>query len=261
MHPLIARFLDLPAAITALEKEEKEFTLDSEEAALVTAAAAFPKARAAVLKARGSKSPSSEAQQQLIVLATRAATLRISVDPMLGPRITSAKAALQKEGATEPEADDLIAQAVLEEAFGYAEDPEVFDSEYLAETLDSLASLARVTQESVDDWLETFARSGAAGDRALRLKVAEVLLESAWSEGPQPITPEHLDDAIEQLADSVAESEFARASLTLAGFLGFLAEQHVIGEERKKRLEHVLKSATANGAESEDEGPDSEDDA
>jgi hypothetical protein len=260
MHPLIARFLDLPAAITALEKEEKEFTLDSEEAALVTAAAAFPKARAAVLKARGAKSPSSEAQQQLIVLATRAATLRIGVDPMLGPRVTSAKAALQKEGATEAEADELIAQAVLEEAFGYAEDPKVFDSEYLAETLDSLAYLSRVTQETVDDWLETFARSGSAGDRALRLRVAEVLLESAWGDGPQPITPEHLDDAIEQLADSVAESEFAKASATLAQFLGFLAEQRVVGDERKTRLAQVLESATASGAEVEDDDQgDSED--
>lgn len=253
MHPLIARFIDLPAAVLALEKADQESTLDSEEAALIAAATAFPKARAAVLKARGAKSPSSEAQQQLIVLATRAATLRIQVDPMLGPRITSAKAALQGEGAAETEADDLIAQAVLEEAFGYAEDPEVFDAAYLAETLDSLAYLARVTQETIDDWLEKFARAGATGDRALRLKVAEVLLESAWSEGPQPITPEHLDDAVEQLADTVAESEFTKAAEALKQFLGFLAEQHVVGTERKARLEQVLKSATSRGAESEDD--------
>lgn len=253
MHPLIARFIDLPAAILALEKADQESTLDSEEAALIAASTAFPKARTAVLKARGTKTPSSETQQQLIVLATRAATLRIQVDPMLGPRVTSAKAALRGEGATEAEADGLIAQAVLEEAFGYAEDPEVFDAEYLAETLDSLAYLSRVTQETVDDWLERFARGGAAGDRALRLKVAEVLLESAWSEGPQPVTPEHLDDAVEQLADTVAESEFAKAAQTLTQFLDFLGEQHVVGSERKARLEQVLQSATARGAESEDD--------
>ncbi len=253
MHPLIARFIDLPAALTALEKESTENTLDSEEAALIAAASAFPKARAAVLKARGSKSPSAEAQQQLIILATRAATLRISLDPMLGPRMSSAKAALKSEGASETEADDLIAQAVLEEAFGYAEDPEVFDAEYLAETLDSLAFLSRVTQESIDDWLEVFARGGPAGDRALRLKVAEVLMESAWSEGPQPITPEHLDDAIEQLADTVAESEFGKAAQTLTEFLGLLATKQVVGVLRNARLGQVLKSATARGAESEDD--------
>lgn len=260
MHPLIARFIDLPAALMALEKAQTESTLDGEEAALVTAAAAFPKARAAILKARGAKTPSSDAQQHLIVLATRAATLRISVDPMLGPHVTLAKAALQKEGASEPEADDLIAQAVLEEAFGYAEDPEVFDAEFLAETLESLAYLAQVTQDTVDEWLETFARNGPPGDRALRLKVAEVLLESAWSEGPQPITPEHLDDAIEQLADTVADTEFTRAAQTLTEFLAFLAQQHVVGSMRKSRLEQVLKSATARGAESEDDEEPSDED-
>lgn len=260
MHPLIARFIDLPAALTALEKEATDATLDADEAALATAATAFPKARAAVLKARGAKNPSSDAQQQLIVLATRAATIRLKVDPSIGPRITTAMAALQSEGASEPEADDLIAQAVLEEAFGYAEDPELFDAAYLAETIDSLAALARVTQETVDDWLETFARDGSAGDRALRLKVAELLLESAWSEGPQPITPEHLDDAIEQLADTVAESEFAKAAQTLTQFLGLLAAKQVVGAQRKARLEQVLESATVRGAESEDEDESPEED-
>lgn len=260
MHPLIARFIDLPSALLALSKESTESTLDSEEAALITAALAFPKAKAAVLKAKGAKSPSQEAQQQLIVLATRAATARLVVDPMLGPRAASAKAALEKEGASASEADDLIAGAVLEEAFGYAEDPKVFDAEFLAETLDSLVFLAKVNQETLDEWLEAFARGGPAGDRALRLKVAEVLLDSAWSEGPQPITPEHLDDAIEQLADAVAGSEFEKASKTLTEFLGFLAQKQVIGGERKRRLEQVLTSATARGAESEDDEGDQDED-
>jgi hypothetical protein len=261
MHPLIARFIDLPSALLALSKESTESTLDSEEAALIAAAIAFPKARAAVLKAKGAKSPSQDAQQQLIILATRAATARLAVDPVLGPRVTSAKAALEKEGASASEADDLIAGAVLEEAFGYAEDPKFFDSEFLAETLDSLVFLAKVNQETLDEWLEAFARGGPAGDRALRLKVAEVLLESAWSEGPQPITPEHLDDTIEQLADSVAGSEFEKAVKTLTEFLEFLATKQVVGTERKKRLEQVLKSATSRGAESEDEEEGEEEDS
>ncbi len=256
MHPLIARYLDLPAAIATLEKLDTEATLDSDESAFLLAAASFPKARTAVLKARGAKNPSSEAQQQLIVLATRAAAARIAVDPVLGPRVTSAKAALEKEGASPTEADDLVAQAVLEEAFGYAEDPEVFDTGFLAETLESLAHLASLTQDAVDDWLEAFAKRGSTGDRALFLKVAELVLESAWSEGPQPITPEHLDDAIEQLADVVAASEFTRAVATLKLFLDFLAEKQVIGTERRRRLEQILVSATAQGAEQQDEDGD-----
>lgn len=259
MHPLIARYLDLPAAIATLEKLESEATLDSDESAFITAANKNAKARAAIMKARGAKTPSNDAQQHLIILATQAATARLAVDPLIGPRITSARAALQKEGASADEADGLIAQAVLEEAFGYAEDPEVFDAEYLAETIDSLAHLAHLTQETVDEWLETFAKKGAAGDRPLLLKVAEIMLEAAWSEGPQPITPEHLDDAVEQLADTVAESEFEKAVATLKSFLAFLVERHVVGKERARRLEQILASATAHGAELEEETEEDED--
>lgn len=260
MHPLIARFLDLPAALSTLDKLENEATLDSDESAFINAAAANPKARAAILKARGAKSPSQDAQQQLIVLATWAATSRIALDPQLGPRITTAKAALQKEGASPEEADALIAQAVLEEAFGYAEDPEAFDADFLAETFDSLTYLAAMTQETVDGWLEAFAKKAPTGDRPLALKVAETLLESAWGEGPQPITPEHLDDAIDQLSQSVASSEFPKALTFVGSLIGFLAEQRVIGPERKKRLEQIATSAGKSGVEVSDEEEEVDDD-
>lgn len=258
MHPLIARFMSLPVAVATLEKEEQESTVDSEESAFIFAATALPKARAAILKAGSTKNPSPQVQQQLIVVATRAATLRLGVDSQLGPRVATAKAALEAEGASAAEADDLVAQAVLEEAFGYAEDPQSFDAAFLAETLDSLTHLAKVTQEKLDDWLEQFARAGAAGDRALRLKVPELLLEAAWSDGPQPVTPEHVDDAIEQLGDTVAPSEFAKATTTLGEFLAFLGKQQVIGAQRLARLEQVLETATAGGREVEDEAGDEE---
>lgn len=260
MHPLIARFMSLPVAVATLEKDDQESTVDSEESAFIQAAAALPKARAAIVKARGTKSPSPQVQQHLIVVATRAATLRISVDSKLGPRVATAKAALEAEGASAAEADDLVAQAVLEEAFGSAEDPETFDADFLAETLDSLTHLAKVTQEKLDDWLEQFARAGAAGDRALRLKVAELLLEAAWSDGPEPVTPEHVDDAIEQLGDTVAESEFGKAAATLGEFLAFLGQQQVVGAQRLARLEQVLETATVGGREEEEEAEEDVDD-
>lgn len=262
MHPLIARFLDFPAAVAALQKDASA-SIDGQEAALRLAAAAFPKARSTILKAGATKKPSEDAQQQLIILSTRAASALLNEDAQLGPRVNQAKAALKQAGAQDDEIDNLIAQAVLEEAFGYAEDPGIFDGDYVGETLDSLSHLAVLTQETIDDWLETFARGAPSSERPLRLKVAELVLESAWSEGPQPMTPEHLDDALEQLADSVAESEVEKASATVAQFLTFLAERKVIGKERFSRLEHVLKSATARGLEpnESDEDDDEDDDA
>ncbi|MFZ5445727.1 MAG: hypothetical protein ACOZQL_37385 [Myxococcota bacterium] len=253
MHPLIARFIDLPVAVATLDKLENEATLDSDESAFINAASAFPKARAAVLKARNSKSPSPEAQQQLIVLAVRAAAGRLAFDPTLGPRVATAKAALEKEGATPEEAEALIAQTLLEEAFGYAEDPEAFDADFVAETLESLVYLATVTQESIDGWLEAFSKKAPAGDRPLAVKVAETLLEAAWSDGPQPITPEHLDDAIDQLAQSVASSEVPKAIELVIALLAFLAEQRILGPERRKRLEQIAGSARNAGVEVSDE--------
>jgi uncharacterized membrane protein len=244
MHPLIAKYLDLSVAVAALN-QPSHATLNLDDAALVAAAQANPGARTAVLKAAGSKVVSNDAQGQLIILATRAATLRLAADPVLGPRITTARSALEKEGATAEEAETLLAQAVLEEAFGYAEDPDVFDADYLAETLDTLAQLAVVTQENVDDWLEAFARKGAPTERVLRLKVAEVVLESAWGDGPQPITPEHVDDALERLADTVASSEVDRAQATAKDFLTFLHGLRLLGPQRHLRLERILGSANA----------------
>jgi hypothetical protein len=260
MHPVIARFIDLSNALGTLQKTDSEQTLDSEESAYLAAAAAAPQAKAAILKAKDAKKASSEVQQHLIVLATRAATIRISSDPKLGPRVSTAREALKKEGASESEADDLIAQAVLEEAFGYAEDPEHFDVDYLAETLESLAHLAAVTQETVDEWLETFAKEGEPAQRALNLKVAELVLESAWSEGPQPITPEHVDEALERVSDTVAQSEFTRALEALQRFLGFLARRHVVGQTRLDRLERLVSAASAAGADVDAEVDEDEDD-
>lgn len=260
MHPLIARFLDLPTAIATLEKAESDSTLDADESALLAASIASPKSREAVLKAKGKQKASAEAEQHLIVLATRAATKRLSFDPKIGPRMSSARAALEKEGASAEEAEGLIAQAVLEEAFGYAEDPGTFDADYLAETFDSLAHLGAITQDIIDAWLEEFAKQGNAEERALRLSVAEAVLESAWSDGPQPITPEHLDEALEKLGDLVAESDFAKATLTVEQLLTFLLGKHVVGRERAARLTHLAKTTSTGGADPfEDEAQDEDD--
>ena len=63
MHPLIARFLDLPTAIATLEKAESDSTLDADESALLAASIASPKSREAVLKAKGKQKASAEAEQ------------------------------------------------------------------------------------------------------------------------------------------------------------------------------------------------------
>ena len=68
-------------------------------------------------------------------------------------------------------------------------------------------------------------------------------METAWGEGPQPVTPEHLDDTLEQLGDAVAESEFSRAAALLVEFLEVLRAQQVVGPERLARLSQLASTA------------------
>lgn len=243
MHPLITRYLDLADAVTTLEKTGP---LDADETAFVAAAAGEPKMREAVLKAKGRSQPSNQVQQQLIVLAVRAATARVYDDAVLGPKAKAALAAFVAEGASNDEAGALVSQVVLEEAFGYAEDPGEFDAEYVAEGFDTLISLAKVNADLVDTWLERWAKAGPANEQAMRLSVAETLLDAAWSDGPQPITPENLDDAVEAIADAVAESEFERAMAVLSTFILFLATEKIVGPIRADRLTKLLAAAAAN---------------
>ncbi len=259
MHPLISRFLALDAALAALEKTEG---LDAEEAALVEAAKADAPAKKAVLAARGRKIAPTEAQQALLLLATRAATLRVEGDSLLGPKLVRAREALMAEGATRAQAQGLLSQAIFEEAFGSAEEPDIFDGEFVAETFDTYPALAKVDTDAVDEWIEAFAKRGPQAERALRLAVAEATLEAAWSEGPQPVGTEHVDDALEAIAGSVAKAEVERAAELLTSFLGFLAEKGLLGPGRLARLTHVITSAVAGGLDpdGDEEGAESDED-
>jgi hypothetical protein len=246
MHPLIVHYLDLSNAVATLEKAERHEALDADEAAFAAEAGREPKMREALLKAKGRTLPSNQVQQQGIVLAVRAATARVLDDPELGPRAKAAVAALEAEGASNDEAMALVFQVVLEEAFGYAEDPGAFDEAYVAEGFETLIPLAKVSADLFDEWLERWAKAGAATERAMRLSVAETLLDAAWNEGPQPITPEHLDDALESIADAVAESEFKAAAAALGNFITFLAGEKIVGPQRAERLSRLIASASAS---------------
>jgi hypothetical protein len=220
----------------------------------------LPELADAITRARGKKSPSPSTQQQLIVLATRAATRRLAQDPSMGPRIASAIAALEGHGASRDQAESLVAQAVLEEAFGFAEDPDHFDVEFLGETVDSLSHLGALNPDLVDEWLDTFTKAGKSEDRPFRLKVAETLLEVAWGEGPQPINPEHLDDALDRLVDELARGELPKAAGVMTEWLGFLSSKHIVGPLRLARLTNILESAAKSGELSPEDEDEDEDD-
>jgi hypothetical protein len=261
MHPLIANFLDLGRASQALAKEAAGEPLSKEEHAFVAAAQRQPQRAARIRAAEAKKQAPVDAQQALILLATDAATDSVLADDTLGEAAHAALAALKHEGATDDEARALLASAVLEEAFGYAETPDYFDSGYLAETLGSLQRLAVVQEDTVDDWLERFSKAKGAGAQAVRFAAAEAVLLQAFDEGPQPITPEHVDDALDALASRVASNDLTAAANALIEFLDFLHQQGVVGPTRKQRLEHLVVAARDAGLNDSDEEEDDEDEA
>jgi hypothetical protein len=117
-------------------------------------------------------------------------------------------------------------------------------------------ALAKVNSDLVDEWLESFAKKGDAGHKALRLKTAEALLDCAWGEGPQPVTAEHVDDTLDQLETEVSHSDLSRVPSTLAAFVAFLAGKGVVGPLRLERLTAIVKTSPARSAAEDDESDD-----
>lgn len=237
MHPLMKRFLDVAKVVDVLDAPA-----DDDARALVKALTADGKL-VQQLEALGGKPASNELQQRVIVAATRAAAQRLDDDARLGPKARAARQALVAAGGSEDEAATLVQQAVLDEGFGWVDDPEDFDANFLAETLDSLVPLAGVDTDSVEAWVDEFVKAAEAPQRPMRLASAEALLEAAWGEGPQPIAAEHVDDAMDTLARSVASAELERAGQALVDFLRFLATKKLIGQTRLDRLVDVAKAA------------------
>lgn len=254
MHPLIQRFLDSAAALDALARPG-----DDDARALATAIDLDKGLRKQLESAKG-RSLSGELEQRLIVASTRAASARLAADPSLGPKVRAAIDAVVQSGGTKEEGEALVQQAVLDEAFGWAEDPTGFDAAFLAETLDGLVPLASVDTERVEGWVDEFVKQVEGPKRPLRLAVAEALLEAAWSDGPQPIGAEHVDDAVDALAQSVASKELELAGSTLVEFLTFLSGKGLLGPLRQSRLTDVAKAAALAPAMGDDEEDEAEED-
>ena len=255
MHPLMRRFLDLSKVIEVLEQGAD----DDDARALVSVISAEGTLKQQALASKGKQNVPNDLQQRLIIASTKAASQRVTADATLGPKVRAAVAAVVASGGSEEEGLSLVYQSVLDEGFGWLEDPEDFDAVFLAETLDALVPLATVDTDAVEAWVDTFVKKVEVPLRPMRLAVAESLLESAWSEGPQPIAAEHVDDAMDSLSRSVASNELEKAGAALVDFLGFLSDKKLIGPSRLARLTEVAHAAAKAPAENDGEEEDVDD--
>ncbi|WP_224243384.1 hypothetical protein [Hyalangium gracile] len=240
MHPLIARFLSLEAARETLRKEKAGEPLDAEEQLFVAAAAAHPQQRGEVLGVAGRKL-ASDAQASLVLLATHTAARSIAQDSKLASATAKAREALISEGASEEETEAFIASILLEEAFGYEEEVDTFDASFVEEALTEVPALAALTREGVDAMMMRFSQKGATDtERTARAHIAKSLFDIAWSEGPAPINPEHMDQLVEaEIAGQDEEQQEARLRATVE-LLQLLSQQGLIGPMRLSRLRAQL---------------------
>jgi len=246
MHPILARFLSVDAAADVLRREDHGDVLRAEERPLAEAAKAFPKHRAALVGARrgrggeGPGPPDLDAQQAVVVLAAHAALRALADDEVLKGPLATAREALAAEGAGTAEVDQLLASLLLEEAFGYEDDPDRFDRDFVRSSLEEIPELAKLTRARVDELVRAFGATAEAGWATAHELAARTLFETAWSEGPQAINPEHVTDALETLGEKFPASERGRGGESLRRMVKFLEGQKLVSPERARRLVGVL---------------------
>lgn len=251
MHPILARYLTLEHAVDTLHREELGQVLRAEERWYAQAAQAFPERRAALLAARGRKAPPPEVQEALVIVGAHAAAAALREDPELAPKLARAWAALMAEGASEAEASHLVATVLLEEAFGYDEGVEGFDRAFVGETLETIPELAALTRERVAQLSSEFVRGAAPDWRFAHELAAQCLIEAAWGEGPEPVNPEHVQEALARAEERISAPERPRARVALKRFLAALAHARLIGEQRLVRLGAAIDAADRGPPEQE----------
>lgn len=241
MHPLIARFLNPDMARETLRRHRDAEALEPEERLFAEVAEAHPEHRAALLGGKPQRHLGADAQASLVFLAAHVAARALAQDPALAQAAAQARQALAAEGASPEETEAFLAGILLEEAFGYEEEVESFDTSYVKEALGEVPALASLTREAVDALLWGFAQKGSSEpERKVRQHVARALVDTAWSEGPTPINPEHLEALYEEHLAEGPEQEREAALRATVQFLELLAREGLVGPQRLSRLRAQL---------------------
>jgi hypothetical protein len=229
MHPLLARYLDLETTASAIDTIGRGGPTNDDERALAAVLRRAPEHTAAVMDARGRKHPDEAVQQALVYLAANAAVEQLRDEPATVAAMARADLALRAQGASDAQVATFLATVLLEEAFGYEDDPETFDRALVVETLQGIPALAALDADKVEQLREGL--KGAVPEKALEAAQTafDALLEAAWSEGPEPLNPEHLAQAADALEGTPARAQ-------LEPVLRHLMAHEILGPERLARL-------------------------
>lgn len=260
MHPVIAHFLDPKSVRSALDKSSRGEPLSDVEVLFVNAATAHPDRKDKALKA--TSNGDMEDQQAALALAVFAALAQVEKDPVLSPVVQQARRALLEAGATNDDVQQFLSLVLLEEAFAFDDEADTFDIDLVAETFRTLPRLAALDEDKVTKLEETFVHNVPADQRPLLLATVEALFSSAWSDGPVPVSPEHVEGALEQLRGQTSDTDFDASVKAMQSLLQLLAREGLIGLQRLKRLIDALQPmavALSNPVDDEDADDESSD--
>lgn len=253
MHPVLARYLDPDVLREAL-------ATGGDDGVLHAAAAWAPKERATLEAA--SAPYDEQAQQATLTLATFAALKASEGDGVLAHPLQHALGALMASGTSHEEARQMMALAFLDEAFSF-DTPELdFDAALVAETLESITALVKLSDGDVENIVQAFSHQTSQALRPLHYAASTALLSTAWDQGPQPITPEHAERALVRLLAERPGDELDAAVDALQALLKALGGKGLVGPLRLARLNESLALYAEelrdelDGAPSHDEPPD-----
>jgi hypothetical protein len=240
MHPLLARYMDLDAARQTLSRRAEGAELTAEERAWLGAADALPDAREVVAGAAEDDAEEQDVQEPLLLLAAHAAAAALGAEPRLQPALARAREALVAEGATPDQVSEFVASLVMEEAFGYEDEADDFDADFVADSLGEVPQLARLTAESVEE-IERGFRGGRADP--VRGAVVQSLVRQAWGEGPAFINPEHVEAALDEARGVLSKKEREQVPAVLGELLAALHGKGLVSARRLERLQARLADA------------------
>lgn len=238
MHPVFAHFIDLDKSRqTLLRREAGEPPASEQEGHWLAIADAFPEARDAVRAADPEDGDDPDVVEPMILLAAHAALRALEGDQRLAQPLADAKQALLEEGATEEQAQALVASLILEEAFDEDQDADHFDADFIATSLAEVPALAALTSEALEALRLRFV--GVPKD-PVRKAAFEGLIGVAWEEGPQFINGEHLEAAVEAGRRTLNKDQRPSLKGALEALLDLLTAEGLVSEARRARLGNKL---------------------
>lgn len=238
MHPVFAHFIDLEKSRqTLLRRDAGEPPASKDETLWLAVADAFPEARDVVRGADPEDGDDPDVVEPMILLAAHTALRALEQDTRLSAPLADAKKALIDEGATEEQAQSLVASLILEEAFDEDQDAERFDADFIATSLTEVPALAALTQDALEALRLRFV--GVPKD-PVRKAAFEALIGSAWEEGPQFINGEHLEVAVEEGRRALNKDQRPALKEALEALLGTLVSEGLVSAARRERLQRRL---------------------